>query len=159
MCENFRCPQIQCGMGTSLVEVWSPDRCCPYKSCGKFQSGMGGRTSRSQPSTLPRSPPPASLSMKQPDSLQPRITDGLSFKVPPLPSPDSPDSPSTQVFPEGHQKPYNSDQYRAVVSFTQNSGKLLSKAWRLLCFRLTVALPHLSRRVLHEDRVILSFTH
>ncbi|XP_032751926.1 otogelin [Rattus rattus] len=33
VCENFRCPQIQCGMGTSLVEVWSPDRCCPYKSC------------------------------------------------------------------------------------------------------------------------------
>ncbi|EDM07267.1 otogelin (predicted) [Rattus norvegicus] len=33
VCESFRCPQIQCGMGTSLVEVWSPDRCCPYKSC------------------------------------------------------------------------------------------------------------------------------
>ncbi|XP_066109952.1 otogelin [Saccopteryx bilineata] len=32
-CENFRCPQVQCGMGTALVEVWSPDRCCPYKSC------------------------------------------------------------------------------------------------------------------------------
>uniref|UniRef100_A0A8C5USA1 Otogelin n=1 Tax=Microcebus murinus TaxID=30608 RepID=A0A8C5USA1_MICMU len=33
-CESFRCPQVQCGMGTALVEVWSPDRCCPYKSCG-----------------------------------------------------------------------------------------------------------------------------
>ncbi|XP_021496031.1 otogelin [Meriones unguiculatus] len=33
VCESFRCPQVQCGMGTSLVEVWSPDRCCPYKSC------------------------------------------------------------------------------------------------------------------------------
>ncbi|KAM6158513.1 otogelin [Rhynchocyon petersi] len=33
VCENFRCPQVQCGLGTSLVEVWSPDRCCPYKSC------------------------------------------------------------------------------------------------------------------------------
>ncbi|PNJ47496.1 OTOG isoform 6 [Pongo abelii] len=34
VCENFRCPQVQCGLGTALVEVWSPDRCCPYKSCG-----------------------------------------------------------------------------------------------------------------------------
>ncbi|XP_012412723.1 otogelin [Trichechus manatus latirostris] len=33
VCENFRCPQVQCGLGTTLVEVWSPDRCCPYKSC------------------------------------------------------------------------------------------------------------------------------
>ncbi|CAH7458855.1 Otog [Phodopus roborovskii] len=33
VCESFRCPQVQCGTGTSLVEVWSPDRCCPYKSC------------------------------------------------------------------------------------------------------------------------------
>nr|KAF6438519.1 otogelin [Molossus molossus] len=33
VCEHFRCPQVQCGMGTALVEVWSPDRCCPYKSC------------------------------------------------------------------------------------------------------------------------------
>ncbi|XP_045433849.1 otogelin [Pipistrellus kuhlii] len=33
VCENFRCPRVQCGMGTALVEVWSPDRCCPYKSC------------------------------------------------------------------------------------------------------------------------------
>uniref|UniRef100_A0A8C2YUV7 Otogelin n=1 Tax=Chinchilla lanigera TaxID=34839 RepID=A0A8C2YUV7_CHILA len=33
VCESFRCPQVQCGMGTALVEVWSPDRCCPYKSC------------------------------------------------------------------------------------------------------------------------------
>ncbi|XP_074131877.1 otogelin [Sminthopsis crassicaudata] len=32
-CQIFRCPQLQCGLGTSLVEVWSPDRCCPYKSC------------------------------------------------------------------------------------------------------------------------------
>ncbi|XP_036620997.1 otogelin [Trichosurus vulpecula] len=32
-CQSFRCPQLQCGLGTSLVEVWSPDRCCPYKSC------------------------------------------------------------------------------------------------------------------------------
>ncbi|KAF7462433.1 hypothetical protein GHT09_012531 [Marmota monax] len=38
VCESFRCPQVQCGMGTALVEVWSPDRCCPYKSCGKFQT-------------------------------------------------------------------------------------------------------------------------
>ncbi|XP_030878151.1 otogelin [Leptonychotes weddellii] len=33
VCESFRCPQVQCGVGTALVEVWSPDRCCPYKSC------------------------------------------------------------------------------------------------------------------------------
>ncbi|XP_040844365.1 otogelin [Ochotona curzoniae] len=33
VCESFRCPQVQCGLGTTLVEVWSPDRCCPYKSC------------------------------------------------------------------------------------------------------------------------------
>ncbi|XP_004621722.2 otogelin [Sorex araneus] len=33
VCESFRCPQVDCGMGTALVEVWSPDRCCPYKSC------------------------------------------------------------------------------------------------------------------------------
>lgn len=39
VCENFRCPQVQCGMGTALVEVWSPDRCCPYKSCGKSRTG------------------------------------------------------------------------------------------------------------------------
>ncbi|XP_044537742.1 otogelin [Gracilinanus agilis] len=32
-CQLFRCPQLQCGLGTSLVEVWSPDRCCPYRSC------------------------------------------------------------------------------------------------------------------------------
>ena len=35
VCESFRCPHVQCGRGTALVEVWSPDRCCPYKSCGK----------------------------------------------------------------------------------------------------------------------------
>uniref|UniRef100_A0A2K6M000 Otogelin n=1 Tax=Rhinopithecus bieti TaxID=61621 RepID=A0A2K6M000_RHIBE len=35
VCESFRCPQVQCGLGTALVEVWSPDRCCPYKSCGE----------------------------------------------------------------------------------------------------------------------------
>lgn len=39
VCESFRCPQVQCGMGTALVEVWSPDRCCPYKSCGKSLDG------------------------------------------------------------------------------------------------------------------------
>ncbi|XP_037696228.1 otogelin isoform X3 [Choloepus didactylus] len=33
VCESFRCPQVQCGVGTTLVQVWSPDRCCPYKSC------------------------------------------------------------------------------------------------------------------------------
>ncbi|XP_053780390.1 otogelin [Desmodus rotundus] len=33
VCESFRCPHVQCGRGTALVEVWSPDRCCPYKSC------------------------------------------------------------------------------------------------------------------------------
>uniref|UniRef100_A0A4X1TCT4 Otogelin n=1 Tax=Sus scrofa TaxID=9823 RepID=A0A4X1TCT4_PIG len=33
VCESFRCPQVHCGLGTALVEVWSPDRCCPYKSC------------------------------------------------------------------------------------------------------------------------------
>uniref|UniRef100_F6PH42 Otogelin n=1 Tax=Monodelphis domestica TaxID=13616 RepID=F6PH42_MONDO len=33
-CQLFRCPQLQCGLGMSLVEVWSPDRCCPYRSCG-----------------------------------------------------------------------------------------------------------------------------
>ncbi|KAM9768693.1 otogelin isoform 9-T9 [Dama dama] len=33
VCESFRCPHVQCGMGTALVEVWSPERCCPYKSC------------------------------------------------------------------------------------------------------------------------------
>ncbi|EPQ18362.1 Otogelin [Myotis brandtii] len=46
VCENFRCPQVQCGMGTALVEVWSPDRCCPYKSCvGRWclSEGEGGR--------------------------------------------------------------------------------------------------------------------
>ncbi|XP_072477507.1 otogelin [Notamacropus eugenii] len=32
-CQSFRCPQLQCDLGTSLVEVWSPDRCCPYRSC------------------------------------------------------------------------------------------------------------------------------
>ncbi|XP_017528163.3 otogelin isoform X1 [Manis javanica] len=33
VCESFRCPQVQCSLGTALVEVWGPDRCCPYKSC------------------------------------------------------------------------------------------------------------------------------
>uniref|UniRef100_A0A4W2E995 Otogelin n=1 Tax=Bos indicus x Bos taurus TaxID=30522 RepID=A0A4W2E995_BOBOX len=33
VCESFRCAHVQCGMGTALVEVWSPERCCPYKSC------------------------------------------------------------------------------------------------------------------------------
>lgn len=41
VCESFRCPHVQCGMGTALVEVWSPDRCCPYKSCGR---SLGGDT-------------------------------------------------------------------------------------------------------------------
>lgn len=39
VCENFRCPHVHCGMGTALVEVWSPDRCCPYQSCGKSLDG------------------------------------------------------------------------------------------------------------------------
>uniref|UniRef100_F6U4F8 Otogelin n=1 Tax=Ornithorhynchus anatinus TaxID=9258 RepID=F6U4F8_ORNAN len=35
VCESFRCPRISCGVGTALVEVWSPARCCPYQTCGK----------------------------------------------------------------------------------------------------------------------------
>ncbi|XP_028917149.1 otogelin [Ornithorhynchus anatinus] len=33
VCESFRCPRISCGVGTALVEVWSPARCCPYQTC------------------------------------------------------------------------------------------------------------------------------
>ena len=65
VCESFRCPHVQCGMGTALVEVWSPERCCPYKSCGKSLHGDappqrrrprpgGGVGGRAWPRPLPK---------------------------------------------------------------------------------------------------------
>ncbi|KAJ7344409.1 hypothetical protein JRQ81_000359, partial [Phrynocephalus forsythii] len=32
-CEIYRCPQFKCVLGMSLVEVWSPEKCCPYRRC------------------------------------------------------------------------------------------------------------------------------
>uniref|UniRef100_A0A8C5S979 Otogelin n=1 Tax=Laticauda laticaudata TaxID=8630 RepID=A0A8C5S979_LATLA len=34
VCETFRCPEFKCMLGMSLIEVWSPEKCCPYRRCG-----------------------------------------------------------------------------------------------------------------------------
>uniref|UniRef100_A0A8C5MQ65 VWFD domain-containing protein n=1 Tax=Leptobrachium leishanense TaxID=445787 RepID=A0A8C5MQ65_9ANUR len=34
VCDSARCPEMTCDPGMSLVEIWSPDSCCPYKTCG-----------------------------------------------------------------------------------------------------------------------------
>uniref|UniRef100_A0A670XNK2 Otogelin n=1 Tax=Pseudonaja textilis TaxID=8673 RepID=A0A670XNK2_PSETE len=34
VCEIFRCPEFKCMLGMSLIEVWSPEKCCPYRRCG-----------------------------------------------------------------------------------------------------------------------------
>uniref|UniRef100_A0A452ISK9 Otogelin n=1 Tax=Gopherus agassizii TaxID=38772 RepID=A0A452ISK9_9SAUR len=36
VCETYRCHEFQCAIGMSLVEVWSPEKCCPYRTCGKM---------------------------------------------------------------------------------------------------------------------------
>uniref|UniRef100_A0A8C0GJ61 Otogelin n=1 Tax=Chelonoidis abingdonii TaxID=106734 RepID=A0A8C0GJ61_CHEAB len=36
VCETYRCHEFQCALGMSLVEVWSPEKCCPYRTCGKM---------------------------------------------------------------------------------------------------------------------------
>uniref|UniRef100_A0A8B9FKZ7 Otogelin n=1 Tax=Amazona collaria TaxID=241587 RepID=A0A8B9FKZ7_9PSIT len=35
ICEIHRCPEFKCMLGMSLVEVWSPEKCCPFRTCGK----------------------------------------------------------------------------------------------------------------------------
>uniref|UniRef100_A0A674KEL8 Otogelin n=1 Tax=Terrapene triunguis TaxID=2587831 RepID=A0A674KEL8_9SAUR len=36
VCETYRCREFHCALGMSLVEVWSPEKCCPYRTCGKM---------------------------------------------------------------------------------------------------------------------------
>uniref|UniRef100_A0A8C0EUR4 Otogelin n=1 Tax=Bubo bubo TaxID=30461 RepID=A0A8C0EUR4_BUBBB len=36
ICEIHRCPEFKCMLGMSLVEVWSPEKCCPFRTCGKM---------------------------------------------------------------------------------------------------------------------------
>uniref|UniRef100_A0A8D2JI74 Otogelin n=1 Tax=Varanus komodoensis TaxID=61221 RepID=A0A8D2JI74_VARKO len=36
VCETYRCPEFKCVLGMSLVEVWSPEKCCPYRTCEKI---------------------------------------------------------------------------------------------------------------------------
>uniref|UniRef100_A0A8B9MEX8 Otogelin n=1 Tax=Accipiter nisus TaxID=211598 RepID=A0A8B9MEX8_9AVES len=36
ICEIHRCPEFKCMLGMSLVEVWSPEKCCPFQTCGKI---------------------------------------------------------------------------------------------------------------------------
>uniref|UniRef100_A0A8C7E3R6 Otogelin n=1 Tax=Naja naja TaxID=35670 RepID=A0A8C7E3R6_NAJNA len=36
VCETFRCPEFKCMLGMSLIEVWSPEKCCPYRRCEKM---------------------------------------------------------------------------------------------------------------------------
>uniref|UniRef100_U3JDD9 Otogelin n=1 Tax=Ficedula albicollis TaxID=59894 RepID=U3JDD9_FICAL len=36
ICEMHRCPEFRCVLGMSLVEVWSPEQCCPFRTCGKI---------------------------------------------------------------------------------------------------------------------------
>uniref|UniRef100_A0A8C2YAS9 Otogelin n=1 Tax=Coturnix japonica TaxID=93934 RepID=A0A8C2YAS9_COTJA len=36
ICEIHRCPEFRCMLGMSLVEVWSPEKCCPFRTCGKM---------------------------------------------------------------------------------------------------------------------------
>uniref|UniRef100_A0A8D0C7V5 Otogelin n=1 Tax=Salvator merianae TaxID=96440 RepID=A0A8D0C7V5_SALMN len=36
ICEAYRCPEFKCMLGLSLVEVWSPEKCCPYRTCEKL---------------------------------------------------------------------------------------------------------------------------
>uniref|UniRef100_A0A8C9MPI5 Otogelin n=1 Tax=Serinus canaria TaxID=9135 RepID=A0A8C9MPI5_SERCA len=33
ICEIHRCPEFRCMLGMSLVEVWSPEKCCPFRTC------------------------------------------------------------------------------------------------------------------------------
>uniref|UniRef100_A0A8C6NF68 Uncharacterized protein n=1 Tax=Melopsittacus undulatus TaxID=13146 RepID=A0A8C6NF68_MELUD len=35
ICEIHRCPEFKCMLGMSLVEVWSPEKCCPFRTCEK----------------------------------------------------------------------------------------------------------------------------
>uniref|UniRef100_A0A8C3GR29 Otogelin n=1 Tax=Cairina moschata TaxID=8855 RepID=A0A8C3GR29_CAIMO len=39
ICEIHRCPEFKCMLGMSLVEVWSPEKCCPFRTCDEqFQN-------------------------------------------------------------------------------------------------------------------------
>nr|XP_033784676.1 otogelin [Geotrypetes seraphini] len=33
MCEMHHCPEVNCVLGMSPVQVWSPESCCPYHTC------------------------------------------------------------------------------------------------------------------------------
>ncbi|XP_069624287.1 otogelin [Ranitomeya imitator] len=33
VCDPSQCPDITCDLGMSAVEMWTPDSCCPYKTC------------------------------------------------------------------------------------------------------------------------------
>uniref|UniRef100_A0A8C3HX01 Otogelin n=1 Tax=Chrysemys picta bellii TaxID=8478 RepID=A0A8C3HX01_CHRPI len=37
VCETYRCHEFQCALGMSLVEVWSPEKCCPQTLGEKLQ--------------------------------------------------------------------------------------------------------------------------
>uniref|UniRef100_G1K880 Otogelin n=1 Tax=Anolis carolinensis TaxID=28377 RepID=G1K880_ANOCA len=41
ICETYRCPEFKCVLGMSLVEVWGPEKCCPYHTCGNCLSFIG----------------------------------------------------------------------------------------------------------------------
>uniref|UniRef100_A0A8D0ESX2 Otogelin n=1 Tax=Strix occidentalis caurina TaxID=311401 RepID=A0A8D0ESX2_STROC len=41
ICEIHRCPEFRCMLGMSLVEVWSPEKCCPFRTCGKMTDFHG----------------------------------------------------------------------------------------------------------------------
>uniref|UniRef100_A0A8C5TVU7 Otogelin n=1 Tax=Malurus cyaneus samueli TaxID=2593467 RepID=A0A8C5TVU7_9PASS len=36
ICEIHRCPEFKCMLGMSLVEVWSPEKCCPFRTCDEL---------------------------------------------------------------------------------------------------------------------------
>uniref|UniRef100_A0A672GQ44 Otogelin n=1 Tax=Salarias fasciatus TaxID=181472 RepID=A0A672GQ44_SALFA len=38
VCEPYRCPQISCPMGMSVVSTSSPSHCCPNQTCGTTQN-------------------------------------------------------------------------------------------------------------------------
>ncbi|KAM3920248.1 otogelin [Leptodactylus fuscus] len=33
VCDPTRCPDITCDLGMSAVEIWTPNSCCPYRTC------------------------------------------------------------------------------------------------------------------------------
>ncbi|XP_044126433.1 otogelin [Bufo gargarizans] len=33
VCDTARCPDITCDLGMSAVEMWTPNSCCPYRTC------------------------------------------------------------------------------------------------------------------------------